>query len=476
MRNNNVIINNRTFRTGSLEKDEISFLLNLDKSKSVELFNIADIARIDYISNNIYISETIRVTDISDYSSAIMGNTKTYNNILSGTQSVALCPNFITEKDVFWDINDSSKKECDNLLTAGYENYLIDLSVEQNNTDWYNRVHYLKKKNCKVGIRLTIDTTIQSIKKLVELFYCFQYLQLPVYNVCTFSSNENLHLSQKLVAVLRLICPTSIISFNNNSKSSRFKLGTNGIILTKRHDETTSDYSASTGIDYLSYDEQKQWYDTRYKDTSIPLTESVYGSPSDFFIDQFLKNCSNASDIILDIASGDGKLSIPMTNYAEWIIAIDKNRTANERHALRTQIYQSDNIEIICRDFFDYIESSTKFNKIVCANFIHDLPLKKVETLFDKVSNLITDNGLLYLSFESGMRLKDFDGNYFNLNRLFNYTPQFIEELLTNRGFGIIQKNRNEFDKEFSRETGVYRRTAVNNELVFAYGYGNIRR
>lgn len=120
-----------------------------------------------------------------------------------------------------------------------------------------------------------------------------------------------------------------------------------------------------------------------------------------FFLEKVKSTLGTKKNTMLDLGSGEGRLADYFIDYFNKIVLLepDKSRMLVAKRRLSKYHQNKRNIfEYINQSFLNANFGKRKFDVILCSHVIQHVPSTHVEKILKKISNLLTDNGLLVLS------------------------------------------------------------------------------
>ena len=132
------------------------------------------------------------------------------------------------------------------------------------------------------------------------------------------------------------------------------------------------------------------------KDNTIVASRYLVQKEGEKLIVPELKNKLELKphDTVLDIGSGTGNLTIPISFLVEEITALDHEKCLD---ALRKRTPEAENINYLPGNFLD-IEIRQSFKKIFCYGVLHYLSnIDQVLFAVNKAAGLLENNGILLL-------------------------------------------------------------------------------
>ena len=113
----------------------------------------------------------------------------------------------------------------------------------------------------------------------------------------------------------------------------------------------------------------------------------------------------NATDI-LDLGCGSGRDSLYFLNHGYQVTSIDGSQELCKKASALTDH------PVLCKRFED-IDYQGQFDGIwACASILH-VPMKDQTTTFQRITNALKPNGIIYASFKYGDYEGDRSGRYF---------------------------------------------------------------
>jgi len=155
----------------------------------------------------------------------------------------------------------------------------------------------------------------------------------------------------------------------------------------------------------------KKWHKDKNFDQSIYLSKYVNLSENSIF--NKLLPLLDSNDNILDLGCGDGRLSLSLAskqfkNISAWDFSEEAISRLN--HISDTKHYQI-NTKII--DINKAHIDKSNYNLVICASTLHYFNDLKVEKLLKKINNALKKSGIIYLTFETELKLSLADGTGF---------------------------------------------------------------
>jgi 2-polyprenyl-3-methyl-5-hydroxy-6-metoxy-1,4-benzoquinol methylase len=158
------------------------------------------------------------------------------------------------------------------------------------------------------------------------------------------------------------------------------------------------------------------------------------------FLDALQGRFGNGPRTILEIGPGAGYLSQTLTSHGHTVTAIEfseKMATVFREVAPKTPI--------IVDDFSAHDFGTKRFEGILAVAFIHLFPKEVASRVLEKVRQLLTPQGIVYIgttihevSDEGVFPKRNFNGNVVRFRK--RYTRDEFEQLLTDAGFEIIRR------------------------------------
>ena len=141
-----------------------------------------------------------------------------------------------------------------------------------------------------------------------------------------------------------------------------------------------------------------------------------------------VKKYFNNSNTVLEIGCGTGLF---LRNFPE-----NFKKTGQDLNIdfLKIALNSDPKLNIIHGDFLN-VEINEKFDVITCIGVLMYIPPSKINLFFDKINNLLNDNGKIYFQYSHALLLKD--TLYSDLSYV-RYRPKFIEKKIKNK-FKVLE-------------------------------------
>jgi|APSaa5957512535_1039671.scaffolds.fasta_scaffold16462_4 cyclopropane fatty-acyl-phospholipid synthase-like methyltransferase len=131
------------------------------------------------------------------------------------------------------------------------------------------------------------------------------------------------------------------------------------------------------------------------KDPQLQVGRSIAGVPIsdeqwlDVLNDVSKKLCLNSDDVLLDIGSGSGLISMPFAKIIKSVTAVDISEKLLQKYDKK--------INTICSDIFDVEFDKQQFSKIVIYFAIQHFSKQEVVILLRKAKEWLTPQGILLI-------------------------------------------------------------------------------